>query len=65
VLEDIDIDANVPWQLAEPAGDDFYAWIAGESEAVMAIRRFLIKDRGLDRRALNLMGYWRFGKVYE
>ncbi|GLQ53370.1 siderophore-interacting protein [Devosia nitrariae] len=65
VLEDIDIDANVPWELAEPAGDDFYAWIAGESEAVMAIRRFLIKDKGLDRRSLNLMGYWRFGKVYE
>ena len=66
VLEDIDIDANVPWERAAPIdGGDFYAWIAGESEAVMAIRRFLIKDKGLDRRTLNLMGYWRFGKVYE
>jgi NADPH-dependent ferric siderophore reductase len=66
VLEDIDIDANVPWERAAPIeGGDFYAWIAGESEAVMAIRRFLIKERGLDRTTLNLMGYWRFGKVYE
>lgn len=64
-LEDIDIDASVPWELAKPVEGQFYAWIAGESEAVMGIRRYLIKDRGVDRSLLNLMGYWRFGKVYE
>lgn len=64
-LEAIDIDATVPWELAKPAEGDFYAWIAGESEAIMSIRRTLIKERGIDRGLLNLMGYWRFGKVYE
>lgn len=64
-LEQIDIDATVPWELARAEEGAFYAWIAGESEAIMAIRRILIKDRGIDRGLLNLMGYWRFGKVYE
>ncbi|PXA88355.1 NADPH-dependent ferric siderophore reductase [Nostoc sp. 3335mG] len=64
-LEEIDIDANVPWELAKAEEGAFYAWIAGESEAIMAIRRLLIKERGIDRARLNLMGYWRFGKVYE
>lgn len=64
-LEAIDIDTTVPWELAKAAEGDFYAWIAGESEAIMSIRRTLIKERGIDRSLLNLMGYWRFGKVYE
>ena len=64
-LESIDIDVNVPWELAKATEGAFYAWIAGESEAIMSIRRLLIKERGIDRSLLNLMGYWRFGKVYE
>lgn len=64
-LETIDIDATVPWELAKATEGAFYAWIAGESEAIMSIRRILIKERGIDRSLLNLMGYWRFGKVYE
>ncbi|WP_291405334.1 siderophore-interacting protein [Devosia sp.] len=64
-LETIDIDATVPWELAKATEGAFYAWIAGESEAIMSIRRTLIKERGIDRSLLNLMGYWRFGKVYE
>lgn len=64
-LESIDIDINVPWELAKATEGAFYAWIAGESEAIMSIRRLLIKERGIDRSLLNLMGYWRFGKVYE
>lgn len=64
-LEDVDIDTVVPWDRAQPVDGEFYAWIAGESEAVMDIRQFLIRDRGIDRRNLNLMGYWRYGKVYN
>jgi len=64
-LEVIDIDRVVPWELAKATEGAFYAWIAGESEAIMSIRRVLIKERGIDRSLLNLMGYWRFGKVYE
>jgi NADPH-dependent ferric siderophore reductase len=64
-LEDIDIDRVVPWEQARAGDGDFYAWIAAESAAVMALRTFLVRERGLDRRALNLMGYWRLGKVFE
>lgn len=64
-LKDINIDAEILWEKAAPQSGAFYGWIAGESGAVMAIRRLLIKERGLDRRSLNLMGYWRQGKVLD
>lgn len=31
----------------------------------MAIRRYLLKDCGLDRRAITFMGYWRQGRVLD
>jgi len=64
-LTDIDIDSEILWEKAAPQSGAFYGWIAGESGAVMAIRRLLIKERGLDRRNLNLMGYWRLGRVQD
>ncbi|MBI2245878.1 MAG: siderophore-interacting protein [Nocardioides sp.] len=41
--------------------DDLYAWIAGESGLVTALRRALVTDLGLDRRQVAFMGYWRRG----
>lgn len=41
--------------------DGLYAWIAGESGVVTALRRHLVKDLGLDRRQVAFMGYWRRG----
>ena len=38
-----------------------YAWIAGESAVVTALRRHLVKDLGIDRRQVAFMGYWRRG----
>jgi NADPH-dependent ferric siderophore reductase len=64
-LKDIDIDTEILWEKAIPQSGAFYGWIAGESGAVMAIRKLLIKERGFDRRSLNLMGYWRQGKVLD
>lgn len=64
-LAEVDIEAQLPWDRATGAAGGFYGWVAGESAAVMAIRKFLIQDRGLDRSALNLMGYWRLGRVIE
>ncbi|HGM7907295.1 TPA: siderophore-interacting protein, partial [Pseudomonas aeruginosa] len=58
-LEDIDIDEEILWELASPESGSFYAWVAGESAAVMAIRRYLVQERGIDKRHLTLMGYWR------
>lgn len=62
-LADVDIDKEILWEIAETAAEGFYGWIAGESAAVMSLRRYLIKDCGIPRESLNLMGYWRYNKV--
>jgi NADPH-dependent ferric siderophore reductase len=41
--------------------DDRYAWIAGETGLVTALRRHLVADLGLPRRQVAFMGYWREG----
>lgn len=38
-----------------------YAWIAGESLVVTALRRHLVKELGVDRSQVAFMGYWRRG----
>ncbi|MEV7214314.1 siderophore-interacting protein [Kitasatospora cineracea] len=43
-----------------PAGAP-YAWIAGESGTVKELRRHLVRERGVDRRAVAFSGYWRRG----
>jgi NADPH-dependent ferric siderophore reductase len=47
-----------------PAGTP-YAWIAGESGAVRALRRHLAGERGFDRRRVKFTGYWRMGASEE
>ncbi len=64
-LEDIDIDTRILWEQASTACSVFHAWVAGESATVMAIRRHLIKERGLPRQWLTLMGYWRAGRTLD
>jgi NADPH-dependent ferric siderophore reductase len=41
--------------------DETYAWIAGESWLVKALRRSLVTDLGLERSQVAFMGYWRQG----
>jgi NADPH-dependent ferric siderophore reductase len=41
--------------------EDTYAWIAGESWMVKALRRSLVTDLGLERSQVAFMGYWREG----
>ncbi len=38
-----------------------YAWIAGESAMVTSLRRYLVKELGMDRSQVAFMGYWRRG----
>lgn len=65
-LDEIDVDAQILWEQADASTDGaMYAWVAGEAGAVMAIRRYLVKDCGLDRRAITFMGYWRQGRVLD
>ncbi|GAA3233358.1 siderophore-interacting protein [Streptomyces sp. XM83C] len=42
-----------------------YAWIAGESSCVKALRRHLVGERGFDRRRVTFVGYWRQGLTEE
>lgn len=63
-LDEVDVDAQILWEQSDAGvAGPFYAWVAGEAGAVMAIRRHLVRDCGLDRRALTFMGYWRQGRV--
>lgn len=65
-LDDIDVDTQILWEQADAsAAGPLYAWVAGEAGAVMAIRRYLVRDCGLDRRAITFMGYWRQGRVLD
>jgi NADPH-dependent ferric siderophore reductase len=41
-----------------PPGSPF-AWLAGESGTVRALRRHLVGERGLDKRSIDFSGYWR------
>lgn len=40
-----------------------YAWLAGEASAITTLRRFLVREAGLDRRQVAFMGYWRHGRA--
>jgi NADPH-dependent ferric siderophore reductase len=64
-VQDVDIDNQLLWEVPdEPGpGDTVYAWIAAEAGVTKAIRRHLVTERGLDRRRVAFMGYWRLGKA--
>ncbi|MGA1812328.1 siderophore-interacting protein [Frondihabitans sp. 4ASC-45] len=63
-LKDVDIDHDILWEV--PEGRDlsgqFYAWLAGEAQAIKTLRRFLVSEVGIDRSQVAFMGYWRVGK---
>ncbi|KPN91583.1 siderophore-interacting protein [Pseudomonas nunensis] len=62
-LAEVNVDEEILWETSASASDGFYGWIAGETVAVMSLRKYLIKERGIPRESLNLMGYWRYNKV--
>lgn len=78
-LEDVDIDSVILWETPArltpevvenspsphtPAGAlPFYAWIAGEAAVVRGLRRYLVRDAGIDRKQVAFMGYWRQGRA--
>lgn len=45
-----------------PPGQCF-TWVATESQAARAIRRYLTDERGLDRHWIKAAGYWQRGKT--
>ncbi len=69
-LEDVDIDAGLLWEVPTNAQGDpllakapFYAWLAGEAQPIKELRRHLVSERGVDRKAVAFMGYWRRGRA--
>ncbi|QDG65008.1 MULTISPECIES: siderophore-interacting protein [unclassified Pseudarthrobacter] len=77
--EDVNVDVDILWETparmetaeieatknpAMPAGAmPFYAWIAGEAAVIKDMRRYLVRDVGIDRKQVAFMGYWRQGKA--
>ena len=77
--DDVNVDQDILWETParmdaamigagknpdKPAGAlPFYAWIAGEAGTVRELRRYLVRDVGMDRKQVAFMGYWRQGKA--
>lgn len=70
LVEEIDVDRELLWEVPRaPRGGaalpsaPLYAWLAGEAAGIKSIRRQLVGEAGLDRRAVSFMGYWRKGRA--
>ncbi|MEV0903120.1 siderophore-interacting protein [Actinoplanes sp. NPDC049802] len=64
-LEDVDVDHDLLWEVPDESTatpDGFYAWLAGEAAVIKTLRRYLVSECGVDRRAVAFMGYWRLGR---
>ncbi|WP_338779251.1 siderophore-interacting protein [Streptomyces sp. DG1A-41] len=48
-----------------PPAERPYVWIAGESGCVKRLRRHFVRERGIDRRRVTFVGYWRHGVSEE
>ncbi|MGQ4515573.1 siderophore-interacting protein [Streptomyces sp. DW26H14] len=42
-----------------------YVWLAGEADAVKAMRRLFVRERGVDKGRVTFVGYWRRGSSEE
>lgn len=69
-VEEVDVDTDILWEVPRTAKGGaalksarLYAWLAGEAGAIKALRRHLVTERGIDRRAVAFMGYWRLGRA--
>lgn len=54
---------EVLWEVPERVSGEEYAWLAGEAGVVTRLRRHLVRDLGIDRRAVAFMGYWKIGRA--
>ncbi|NES16296.1 MULTISPECIES: siderophore-interacting protein [Micromonospora] len=61
---DVDVDVEILWEVPDQVPPTpLYAWLAGEAGVIRGLRRHLVGERGLDRRAVAFMGYWRLGRA--
>ena len=64
-FDDLDVDTDELWEVPQEETPDYgplYAWLAGEAAVIKTLRRHLVAERGLDRRSVAFMGYWRDGR---
>jgi NADPH-dependent ferric siderophore reductase len=59
----VDVGEDDIWDVPEHPTGGFYAWLAGESGMVVALRRHLVGERGVDRGSVAFMGYWKRGRA--
>ncbi|MFI6595070.1 siderophore-interacting protein [Nonomuraea sp. NPDC050536] len=65
-LPEVDVDAEVLWEVPDETAAPYgplYAWLAGEAAMIKTLRRHLVAERGMDRRSVAFMGYWRHGRA--
>ncbi|MBX7268105.1 siderophore-interacting protein [Micromonospora sp. Llam7] len=63
LVDEVDVDRDILWEVPDaPPTAPLYAWLAGEAGVIRTLRRHLVTERGLDRRAVAFMGYWRHGR---
>ncbi|WP_410908407.1 siderophore-interacting protein [Puerhibacterium sp. TATVAM-FAB25] len=69
-LQDVDVDAEILWEVpVDQTGHALvqdavlYAWLAGEAGVIKTLRRYLVGECGVDRKAVAFMGYWRKGRA--
>ncbi|MBC9725201.1 siderophore-interacting protein [Streptomyces sp. TRM68367] len=48
-----------------PPAERPYVWLAGEAGQVKQLRRHFVGERGIDRRRVTFVGYWRHGLTEE
>ncbi|EDX24564.1 siderophore-interacting protein [Streptomyces sp. Mg1] len=48
-----------------PGAEAPYVWLAGEAGTIRAVRRHIVQERSIDRRAVRFTGYWRLGASEE
>jgi NADPH-dependent ferric siderophore reductase len=61
---DVDLADALLWETPPfSACSTLYAWLAGEADCIKGLRRFLVRDVGLDRSQVAFMGYWRAGRA--
>ncbi|MFG1703204.1 siderophore-interacting protein [Nonomuraea sp. M3C6] len=65
-FDDVDVDEAELWEVPQEEAHAYgplYAWLAGEAAVIRTLRRHLVAERGMDRRAVAFMGYWRQGRA--
>ncbi|QOL15940.1 siderophore-interacting protein [Dickeya dianthicola] len=54
-------DGEKVWEPASAQQGQFFGWVAAESSAVKALRRYLLAEKGLAQESITFMAYWSRG----